>query len=150
METLVKICLVIVLGWVNCAAGKDCVGLVELQNQNPPSTSLMKNILSLFRSDMVQTLPACSAANGVLNKVNNHTVRGGTRLETEKPLDPAKAQANLQAALSNPSVKGRLAELQRIVKDDNTRLFFEAAIFDEEGYYGARELRIQELQQRLH
>lgn len=148
MKRLAKICLLVSLGWVGCAGAKDCIGLRELQNQKPRVASIAKNASSVLQRNVSQA-PACSALQGVLTQVTNYEKRGGRRLEEEKPLDPAEAQADLRTALGDPALKSRLDALQREIKDDNTRLFFEAAVFDEEGHYGARDLRIQELQQRL-
>jgi hypothetical protein len=143
MKRLDKICLLMVLGWTSCAGAKECAGLVALKGQ------LSSSVQSSYQTSPAKALPACTASVGVYDKVMRRAKRGGTRLEDEKPFDRAEAEANLRAALSDPAVKTRLAELHREVKDDNTRLFFEAAIFDEESFYGARDLRIQELQQRL-
>lgn len=148
MKRLAKICLLLALGWAGCAGAKDCIGLRELQNQKPRVASMAKEASSVLERNVAQA-PACSALQGVLTQVANNEKRGGRRLEEEKPLDPAEAQADLRTALDDPALKSRLAALQREIKDDTTRLFFEAAVFDEEGHYGARDLRIQELQQRL-
>jgi phage terminase small subunit len=80
----------------------------------------------------------------------NREKTGGRKLEPEKPLDPKKAQANLEAALKDPAIRARLDNARAEIKDENVLLAYEAAVFDEEGYYDARELKIQQLLQQLN
>ena len=91
----------------------------------------------------------CASLASVLNKLASRGKTGGRRLEDEKPLDPLQAQAELQKALSDPEIRARLEKIREDVQDEDARLVYEAAILDEEGYYDARELKIQQLQRKL-
>lgn len=93
---------------------------------------------------------ACGSLTSVLNKIGNRGKTGGRRLENDKPLDPKEAQANLDAALKDPEIRIRMDKVRNETTDENTRLVYEAAILDEEGYYNARELIIQRLRQKLN
>ena len=65
-------------------------------------------------------------------------------------MDLKKAQANLEAALKDPAIKARIDKARADIKDENVLLAYEAAVFDDEGYYDARELKIQQLLQRIN
>lgn len=93
---------------------------------------------------------ACSSFLTVIGKVIGRDTTAGRRLEKDRPFNPAAAQANVDKALRDPDVRKRIDALRREVPDDTVRLLHEAVVFDEEGYYDARELRIQQLQQRLN
>ena len=61
-----------------------------------------------------------------------------------------KAQANLDAALKDPAMKTLFDKARAEIKDESVLLAYEAAVLDDEGYYDARELKIQQLMQRLN
>jgi hypothetical protein len=92
----------------------------------------------------------CASLISVLQKISGRTVTGGRKLENDKPFDPLAAQANLAAAMRDANVAPRIKQVQSEFRDENLRLFYEAAILDEEGFYPARDLRVQQLQQQLH
>lgn len=94
--------------------------------------------------------PACGSFLSVIGKIMNRDPTGGRRLEKDKPFNPAAAQANVDKALRDPEVRKRIEALRRDVPDETVRLMFEAVVFDEEGFYDARELRIRQLQERLN
>ena len=141
-----KFCLLVLLGTMSGVGARECAGLADLRSQY----AFAARIQSAYGGTGSQALPGCSSSRSVLAKLMGNVKRGGTNLEPEKPFDPVAAQANLQEAMNDPEIKQHLAELRVEIKDEDTRLFFEAALFDEEGFYGARDLRIQQLQQRLH
>lgn len=91
----------------------------------------------------------CGSLTSVWNKVAARNKSGGRKLEGDKPFDPAAAQADLDAALRSPTVRSRFGQVAHEAQDPMMRMFLEAAILDEEGYYNARELRIQELQKYM-
>ena len=93
---------------------------------------------------------ACASFRTVIGKVIGRDMTAGRRLEKDRPFNPAAAQANEEKALRDPEVRKRIAALRREVPDETVRLLYEAVVFDEEGYYDARELRIQQLRQRLN
>lgn len=148
MKRVATICLLLMLA-SGGAAARECVGLRTLQSSIPKAPSLMASIRALLGSSKGGHLPPCSAINGVLGKMNNQAVPGGTGLEPKQAFNPAAAQTNLSKALADPAIKARLTELQGPGMDEDTRLFFEAALFEDEGFYGARDLRVQQLRERL-
>jgi hypothetical protein len=93
------------------------------------------------------TLAACSSLTSVWAKVTKQKKVGGRQLEKERPLNPAEAQANLAAAQKDPAIRARLERAAKEIADPIVRLVYEAAILDEEGFYAARDLKIQQLQQ---
>lgn len=86
----------------------------------------------------------CGSLQNVLTMLERSNRTGGRRLETDKPFDPVAAQANLDAALRKPEVRARLDEL-RAVEDANERLAYEAAVLDDEGFYDARNLKLDQI-----
>lgn len=95
-------------------------------------------------------LVPCESLALVLRKLAGLGKTGGRRLESDKPLDIQQANKNLQEALNDANIRSRIEKMQGEVKDADARLVYEAAILDEEGYYDARELKIQQLQQKLN
>jgi hypothetical protein len=93
------------------------------------------------------TLAACSSLASVWAKVKSQKKVGGRQLEKDRPLNPAEAQANLAAAQKDPAIRARLERAAKEIPDQNVRMVYEAAILDEEGFYAARDLKIQLLQQ---
>jgi hypothetical protein len=122
----------------------DCVGLAKLEDTG----GLVANVLSIFRSQD-SDLAACGSLGSVVAKATKQKKIGGRQLEKDRPLNPAEAQANLDAAQKNPAVRARLERVAKEVQDEQVRTVYEAAILDEEGFYAARDLKIQRLQQAL-
>lgn len=102
-----------------------------------------------FRNAQSRGAP-CGSLAAVLHKLPNRSVDGGRRLEKDKPFDPVEAQANMDLALQDPEIRTRIENIRSEVEDENVRLVYEAAIYDDEGYYDARELIIQQLRQKLN
>lgn len=126
--------------------GQQCNGLKDVQAQTSNSSALQSLINAIF-SDPVQA--ECGSLTNVLDSVVNTKKIGGRKLEEDKPYDPAAAQANLAKAQADPEVRQRLDKIRKEVPDGPKRLVYEAAALDEEGYYGARDLRVHQLQQQL-
>ena|SRR5690242_12247329 len=121
------------------AGAADCVGVVELQKAlSAPLTSVLGSLVG------------CGSLTTVAKKIMSRKRTSGRRLEEEQPLNMSEAQANANAAMKDPTVRRKLEQARREISDEKTRLAYEAAIFDEEGYYGARDLRIQQLSERLN
>jgi hypothetical protein len=118
-------------------AGESCPGLAQLQNMLRASAS--------GKGPAV----ACGSWTTVVGRILRTDRPGGRRLENERPLDVREAQRNLDSALKSPEVREKMEQLRREVQDDNLRLAYEAAILDDEGYYLARDLRIQQLSERI-
>jgi hypothetical protein len=121
------------------ARAAECVGVVELQK------ALSTQVSSFFSS-----LVGCGSLTTVVKRIMSRNRTSGRRLEEEQPLNMQEAQANLNAAVKDPAVRRKLEQARREISDEKTRLAYEAAIFDEEGYYSARDLRIQQLSERLN
>jgi len=114
------------------AMAQDCKGLQDLQQ---------------YRSDKPQV--ECSSLTSVLDRLVNTRKTGGRKLEEDRPFNAQQAQADLTKAQADPEVRPRLEKIKKEVSDPTRRLVYEAAVFDEEGYYGARDLRINQLKQQL-
>jgi hypothetical protein len=131
----------IVVGFLSSTsayAGESCAGLVNLQKQ------LQMNV-----SPTALSWVGCGSLTSVVNRLVNRNRTSGRRLEEGKALNAAEAQANVDAALREAEVRRKIERTRREVPDENLRLVYEAAIFDEEGFYNARDLRIQQLSERL-
>lgn len=125
------------------ARAETCVGLNQILVNAP------KNMTEFFKN-FYSTVPPCASAKAVAGSIVNRGKTGGRKLEGDKPLDLKEAQANLDSALKNPEIKARMEKARRDITDENVRLAYEAAILDDEGFYSARELKIQQLLQRLN
>ena len=144
MKLLIAMIALTVCAWPSLAAAQKCVGLLEIP------TGATSNAIKAFIKSFNDTQPPCGSGKVVLSRVINREKTGGRKLEPDTPLDPKKAQANLDAALKDPGIKARLDKARAEIKDENVLLAYEAAVFDDEGYYEARELKIQQLLQRIN
>jgi hypothetical protein len=127
----------------------NCEGLSKIVKSGALSTmdDVLKTALVMFTKNADP--PAdCNSLAAVADKIINRKKTGGRRLEQDKPLNVAEAQANLDKALQDPAIRARVEKLKTEVADENARLVYQAAVMDEEGYYGARDLLIQQLLQR--
>lgn len=125
---------------------KECKGLQDLQNQSS-GNSAISSLLQLIWSDNEPV--ECGALTSVLDSVVNGRKTGGRKLEEDRPFNAQAAQADLAKAQADPEVRQRLEKIRKEVSDPKRRLVYEAAALDEEGYYGARDLRINQLKQQL-
>jgi hypothetical protein len=130
--------------WSAPSAAQKCVGLLEIPSGTP------SNAIKAFIKSFGDKQPPCGSGKVVLSRVINREKTGGRKLEPDKPFDLKKAQANLEAALKDPAIKARIDKAHADIKDENVLLAYEAAVFDDEGYYDARELKIQQLLQRIN
>lgn len=126
-------------------AGDECTGLNNILKGLPESGGFGTSIKAWLKIDTAD----CGSLTSVTDKLVHRNKTSGKRLEKEKPFDPKEAEANLNTALADPAIQARLNKLKQAVPDENGRLFLEAAILDEEGYYPARELRIQQLLEKM-
>lgn len=136
--------VVIALGYASLTLSAECSGLEAFKNSGAPS--LTANLAGLVGRSPDHARPNCASLIAVLSRIADRQKTGGRRLEPDKPLDPREAQANITKATRDPAINARLRQVQGEVKDERLRLLYEAAIFDEEGYYSARDLRLQQLQ----
>lgn len=143
MKRLVVLVALVVSSWSTSAAAQSCRGLLDI-----PATA--SSALTAFIKSLADTNAACGSVKVVLSRVVSREKTGGRKLEPDKPLDLKKAQANQDAALRDPEIRARVEKARVEIKDENVLLAYEAAVFDEEGFYDARDLKIQQLQQRLN
>lgn len=93
---------------------------------------------------------SCDSLRLVLRKIKDNKRIAGRQLEGEKPFDQMSAQKDLDVARREPPIRSRIENIRREVADENARLALEAAVLDEEGHYGGRDLLILQLRQRLN
>lgn len=124
------------------AMAQRCQGLLEAKATAPSAVQAL--VTALHGSDA-----ACGSIKVIVDRMFNRKRSGGRRLEDDRPFDEPKAQANLEAALREPAVRARIDQGRKDITDETALLAYEAAVFDEEGFYGARDLRVQQLQQRV-
>lgn len=87
----------------------------------------------------------CGAVVKVLEQLQSTKKSGGRKLHEGKPLDRAAAQAELQKARSDPDFTRRLAAASNGVTEPTGRLVVEAALLDDEGYFAARQLLMEDI-----
>ena len=144
MKLPIAIVTLTVCVWSAPSAAQKCVGLLEIP------TGTTSSAIRAFMKNFNEVQPPCGSAKVVLARVINREKTGGRKLEPDQPLDLKKAQANLDAALKDPAIKARIDKARADINDENVLLAYEAAVFDDEGYYDARELKIQQLLQRIN
>lgn len=135
--------LILFLALTGCCAAvaaQRCKGL-------PDVTAASSAMQAVFKA-LLDSSVACDSIGAVFDRATNRKRTGGRRLETDRPFDATAAQANLEAALRDPAVKARIDHGRARITDPITLLAYEAAVFDEEGFYAARDLRVQQLQQK--
>ncbi len=122
---------------------QNCTGLMQISANTPKATSEL--VTSFFSKN-----PPCASAKMIVDMILNPDKRiGGRKLEGDKPFNMREAQANLDAALKIPEVNAKITRARQEIADENVRLAYEAAVLDDEGFYGARELKLQQLMQRI-
>ena len=146
MRFLTSVLVVATLS-VPSQAQAQCRGLAALSGI---SKDQLRSSMTSLQEAAKAGGPACGSFLSVVMKLMNRDVTAGRRLEKDRPFNPAAAQANLEKALRDPEVRKRIDALRREVPDETVRLLHEAVVFDDEGYYDARELRIQQLRRRLN
>ncbi len=102
-----------------------------------------------FLKTLQERNPPCPTFTAVVRRLVANEKRGGFRLEDGRPLDVDAARAELARAMKDPEIAGRLAAARKTEKTEPLRLAFEAGILDEEGFYAASSLKVQELQAQL-
>jgi hypothetical protein len=128
------------------ASAENCDGLMQITAKIDKMDKSLAGFVSHFRD----ANPPCGSLKAVLLQIFNPEKPAGRKLEPDKPLDLRAAQANLDLAFKNPEIKAQMDKARREITDENVRLAFEAAILDDEGFYSARDLKIQQLLPRLH
>lgn len=122
------------------AMAQDCKGLHDLPND-------LTRLVQSVQNEPPQT--ECGSLTLVFDRLASTRKVGGRKLEEDRPFNAQAAQADLAKAQGDPEVRPRLEKIRKEVTDPTRRLLYEAAVLDEEGYYGARDLRINQIKQQL-
>lgn len=91
----------------------------------------------------------CDSLISVWKKLFNRSQIGGRQLEEKQALNPRAAQQEIDQARMDPALRAELDKIQQREPDPWRRQLLEAALFDDEGLYLARDLRLHELQGKL-
>ena len=128
-------------------AGDNCIGLDKAMGQaeSKVTTNLWEAIKSVAG---VAQADECGSLKTVFGRLAKRQIVGGRKLEKDKPLDTAAAQADLDEALKDAEVRARIDKVRATVTDENARLIYEAAILDDEGHPGARDLLVAQVLER--
>ena len=127
-----------------------CTGLeaAMLQPKGGLPESVVKRMRIMATNMAAQDIPtgvSCSALGKVFGRLAHGSRPAGKRLEDDKPLDVAAAQAELDQALQqDPELKAQLEAVRSAVTDEEERLLYEAALLQSNNLYGARDLRLQQ------
>jgi hypothetical protein len=88
--------------------------------------------------------PQCQSVVRVLMQLQDGKKEGGRKLH-DKPLNKAAAEKELAEARADPDFKAQLDAALRGVNEPAGRRIVEAAVLEDLGYFGARELLVNEL-----
>jgi len=91
----------------------------------------------------------CSSVVVAVQSLVNESRTGGRRLEPNAGLDRAAAQIEVDSALQKPQVQQAIEAIHHKYSDEEVRLLMEAAVFDEDGSYAARDLRLAQLREKI-
>lgn len=91
----------------------------------------------------------CDSLVSVWKKLFSRSQIGGRQLEEKQALNPRAAQQEIDQARLDPNLRAELDKIRQNEADPGRRQLLEAALFDDEGLYLARDLRIQELREQL-
>jgi len=134
---------------ISVAHSADCSGLDKVLQDRAKMDSRMGWLVDAARVAFQKEPPPtslCGSLSSVIKVATSGAKQGGRRLEDDRPVSPAEAQANIDKATANPRVRELLGKAP--AGDESTRLMYEAAIFDWGGFYAARDLRIAQLRQK--
>ncbi len=122
------------------AMAQDCKGLQDLPANLAKLAQATEN--GPAQSD-------CGSLASVFSRLASTRKVGGRKLEEDRPFNAQASQSDLASAEADPEVRPRLEKIRKEVTDPTQRMVYEAAVLDEEGYYGARDLRINQIKQQL-
>jgi hypothetical protein len=138
----------------NVALADGCNGLEKkfgaASHANGKVPGLVSKILVIFGgADPTPENIDCDSVFVALASLLNANPIGGKKLEPTAPLDRAAAQAELDSALKKPEVQQAIDGIKARVTDEDVRMVLEAAVFDNDGEFRARDLRIAQLRDKL-
>lgn len=136
------------------ALAAGCDGLANKMSQaksgNAKVGGLISKLTVLFGgTDPTPANVDCSSVVVAVQNLISPARTGGRALEPSASLDRAAAQAELDSALQKPQVQQAIEAIHQRSTDEDVRLLLEAAVFDEDGSYAARDLRLAQLRERL-
>jgi hypothetical protein len=128
-------------------AADVCTGLLKSLDQKNKSVgeNLSGSIKLLFGFAAAED---CGSLATVLDRVSNRKRTGGRRLEEEKPLDVAAAQADLAEAMKDEEIRARVEKAREALGDETAAMIYQATVLDSEGHYAARDLIVSQLVER--
>jgi hypothetical protein len=139
----ILLCVAAVAAAAHAENDNACTGLEAVLVQ--PKGNLPDRVVERIRTMARSMGAACSDLSKVLGRLAHGSRQAGKKLEDDKPLDVAAAQAELDQALQqDPELKAQLDALRSTVTDEQTRLIYEAALLQSNSLYGARDLRLQQ------
>lgn len=134
------------------AAGCDGLAakLKSKESNDPKTKSLLAKLAVLMdRADPTPENVDCNSVVVAVQSLVNPKRTGGRSLEPDGGLDRAAAQAEVDSALKKPEVQQAIEAIHRKYADEDVRLLMEAAVFDDDGSYAARDLRLAQLRERI-
>jgi len=136
------------------AIAAGCDGLAAKVKKTPAQSETDKGILAKIAVllDMKDPTPEnvdCSSVVVAVQSLVNPSRPGGRRLEPYAGLDRAAAQAEVDSALQKPEVQQAIEAVHQKYPDEDIRLLMEAAVFDNDGSYAARDLRLAQLREKI-
>jgi hypothetical protein len=143
------------LALASIALGTLCLAPSAQAQAKPPeprcdaSTTLASFHVSSIKPEFKANKEACTSLNAVIKRLFSTTKAGGRKLENDKPLDVAAAEAERKKALADHDYVDMLKPLLADETDPVRRLLLEAAVLDDFGYYQARDLLLQQIATRL-
>lgn len=118
----------------------------RLDQECAVSKSLLGRALMVFST---QTVERCDSLANVICQIARDRRRGGRGSKHESDTDIAVAEAQIRKALADTRIEEELRVLAASEKEEVRRLALEAALFDDEGFTAARDLRIEQLRRKV-
>lgn len=146
MNIAQRIALTALLALASGVHADDCLGLYK-KVQEQPATSTREKIKAIY--DELFSSGSCSSARTVATQALGRKRNARMQLEDKKPFNASAAQANFDLAMQDPAVQEQLAVANEQLSDPDSLQLYQATVFDAEGYYGARDLVVRQLQQKL-
>lgn len=137
--------LVAMLALAGIVRADECLGLYKKVDEKTNTSTWDK--LKLIAGDMLAS--GCSSASTVANQTLGRNRTARMRLEDAQAYDAAAAQADFDKAMQDPAVQEQLAAAKDQIADADSWQLYQATVFDNEGYYDARNLVVRQLQQKL-
>ena len=145
----VALCATVATGTAHAGG---CDGLAKkLPSKGAPKVEglISKITILLGGADPTPSNVDCSSVVVAIQNLVNPTRTGGRGLQPAAALDRNAAQAEIDSALQKAELQQALEAIRQHTTDEDVRLLLEAAVFDENGLYAARDLRLTQLREKL-